>query len=299
MRIAHVPALAMTVMAFLLSACASTINSLVPTGSFQFQSAAYGQHSRQGVDIYSPRNAKDAPVVVFFYGGRWEKGKKADYRFVGEALASHGYVAMIPDYRVYPELKFPTFVEDGAQAVRWAREHAHEYGGNPGRLFVMGHSAGAHIAAMLALDGEFLARVGGSREWLSGMIGLAGAYDFLPFTDDDIKAIFGPPERYAQTQPINFVDGHNPPILLLHGKTDTTVYPKNSINLAARIKEKGGQVTTIIYPVMSHVRIVACMAAPIRFTGHTLDDVSAFINEHVGQPVPIAAQVPINTRDKP
>jgi acetyl esterase/lipase len=189
---------------------------------------------------------------------------------------------MIPDYRTYPDVKFPAFVEDGAQAVRWARAHARDFGGDPDRLFVMGHSAGAHIAALLALDGSYLAAAGGSRQWLAGMIGLAGPYDFLPIEDDDLKAIFGPPERYAQSQPINFVDGHNPPMLLLHGKTDITVYARNTVNLAAKIREKGGPVQSIIYPVMSHVRIVACMAAPIRFTGPTLDDVSRFIQQTAG-----------------
>ncbi|HXG27428.1 MAG TPA: alpha/beta hydrolase, partial [Nevskiales bacterium] len=182
------------------------------------------------------------------------------------------------DYRLYPEVRFPAFVEDGAQAVRWARAHARQYGGDPQKLFVMGHSAGAHIAALLALDPRYLQAVGGERGWLSGMIGLAGAYDFLPLTDDDLKDIFGPPERYPLSQPINHVDGHNPPLLLLHGRTDTTVRLKNTVNLAARIRARGGPVQTVIYPVMGHVRMIASLAPPLRQVSRVLDDIAGFID---------------------
>lgn len=268
---------------FSLSACASTrlINTFVPDDGYLVHgNLGYGELPRQAVDVYEPvpRLAK-APVVVFFYGGRWSGGTRDFYRFVGQALASRGYVTVIADYRLYPEVKFPAFVEDGAQAVRWAREHAQEYGGDPARLFVMGHSAGAHIAAMLALDPQYLKAVGGSRDWLAGMVGLSGPYDFLPLTDDDLKDMFGPPERYPQSQPINFVDGQNPPLLLLHGRTDTTVKLGNTVNLSEKVRAKGGPVETIIYPVMGHIRMVASLAAPLRWTSSVLDDVSEFIHK--------------------
>jgi acetyl esterase/lipase len=266
---------------FALTACASTrlVNAFIPSSGYQVHgNLGYGELPRQALDVYVPTpQPRQAPVVLFFYGGRWSGGDRDFYRFVGQALSSRGYVAVIADYRLYPEVKFPAFVEDGALAVRWVREHISGYGGDPQKLFVMGHSAGAHIAAMLAIDPQYLRAVGGSREWLSGMIGLSGPYDFLPLTDDDLKDMFGPPSRYAQSQPVNFVDGQNPPLLLLHGRTDTTVRLKNTLNLADKVRQQGGVVQTEIYPVMGHVRMVASLAAPLRFTSSVLEDVSAFI----------------------
>jgi acetyl esterase/lipase len=265
-----------------LSACAarSVVNAFVPDDGYTLHSGiAYGDHARQRLDVYVPEPAPSAaPVVVFFYGGRWRSGDRDFYRFVGQALAARGYVALIADYRLYPEVRFPAFVEDGARAVRWARTHAPDYGGDPQKIFVMGHSAGAHIAALLALDPQYLQAVGGERGWLSGMIGLAGAYDFLPLTDDDLQDIFGPPERYPLSQPVNHVDGRNPPLLLLHGRSDTTVRLKNTVNLAARVRAAAGPVQSVIYPVMGHVRIVASLAPPLRQASRVLDDIAGFID---------------------
>ncbi len=165
------------------------------------------------LDVYSPRpGAQPAPIVVFFYGGSWDSGRRKDYGFVGKALASRGYVAVVPDYRLYPQVRWPTFLQDGAEAVRWARDHGREFGGDPARIVVMGHSAGAYNAAMLALDGRWLEAVGldPARD-LKGMVGLAGPYDFLPLDSDELKAIFGPLGQQPDTQPINHVTGHAPP----------------------------------------------------------------------------------------
>lgn len=218
-------------------------------------------------------------MVVFFYGGRWEEGSKAQYKFLAQALTSRGYVAVIADYRLYPQVKFPAFVQDGAEAIKWAHAHASEYGGDVDKLFVMGHSAGAHIAAMLALDGEYLQAVGGSRDWLSGMIGLAGPYDFLPLKAADLKDMFGPPERYPLSQPINYADGDNPRLLLLHGLGDETVFPKNTRNLAKKVAENNGPVAIKLYPDIGHIKLVANLAAPLRFMGDQLDDIASFIDE--------------------
>lgn len=229
------------------------------------------------LDVYTPAGARNAPVVVFFYGGRWSEGSKDLYEFVGGALAKQGFVAVVPDYRLYPGVRFPAFVEDSAKAVRWAHEHAGRYGGDPGRLFVMGHSAGAYNAAMLAADESWLAAVGGSRRWLAGMIGLAGPYDFMPFTDPDIQDMFGPPERYADTQPINHVDGKNPPLLLLHGENDVSVWPKNTRNWAAKVRAAGGPVETVIYPQMTHTWIVATLSRPLQGQSDVMAYVADFV----------------------
>ena len=250
-----------------LTACSGQrlLNSLtLPGGYVRASNVIFDDATGLKLDVYTPTNAKNAPVVIFYYGGRWTEGDVASYEFVGAALAKQGFVAVVPDYRHYPAVKFPAFVQDAAKAVRWTHDHAQAYGGDVGRIFVMGHSAGAHLAALLATNESYLAGVGGSRSWLAGMIGLAGPYDFLPFTDADIQDMFGPPENYAASQPINFVDGRNPPLLLLHGENDDSVWPKNSRNLAAKVKAAGGPVELVLYPKMSHSWIVATLSQPLQ-----------------------------------
>jgi acetyl esterase/lipase len=270
----------------LLTACSSltVINAITPSKGYTVsKNIGYGASERQQLDVYMPSNAHKArPVVVFFYGGRWSSGSKDDYLFVAQALTSRGFVVVMPDYRLYPQVKFPSFVEDGAQAVAWTRNNITLHGGNPEQIFIMGHSAGAHIAAMLALDKHFLQNVGGSTDWLAGMIGLAGPYDFLPLTDADLKDMFGPPERYAQSQPITFVDGSEPPLLLLHGFDDKIVWLRNTRNLSARVREKGGQVETIFYEDLGHFTLLGTLASTLKFKASVVDDVTAFINKNIG-----------------
>ncbi len=203
---------------------------------------------RQKLDVYSPKGeARDLPVVVFFYSGSFQSGRRKDYRFVGEALTARGFVAVIPDYRVYPEVKFPTFIEDGASAVSWARNHIDRFGGDPSRLFLLGHSAGAYIAAMLALNPRYLAQVDLSSSDLRGFIGLAGPYDFLPLNNSKMFKIFNSYDT-VETQPINFVTASAPPSLLLHGAKDKIIRPRNTESLAERLREANRPVVATIYP---------------------------------------------------
>lgn len=237
----------------------------------------YGEGERRRLDVYAPAGgAARAPVVVFFYGGRWSEGERADYAFVGATLAGHGLVAVIPDYRLYPEVRFPAFVHDGAAAVRWARANAARFGGDPARIYLMGHSAGAHIAAMLALDARFLGG-SGTDPGVAGLIGLAGPYDFLPLEADDLRDMFGPPERFAASQPIRYARGDAPPMLLLHGLDDATVLPSNTRNLAAAIRAQGGRAETILYPGISHAGILGAVAGPLDFLAPVRADILAFI----------------------
>lgn len=269
----------------LLSACSGQklLNTLTSErGISRVSNLVFDPGTGLKLDVYTPNGAKNAPVVVFFYGGRWSEGSRDLYEFVGAALAKQGFVAMVPDYRQYPSVKFPAFVEDSARAVRWARDHATEYGGDAGRLFVMGHSAGAYNAAMLAVDARWMAGVGGSRQWLAGMIGLAGPYDFMPFTDPDIQDMFGPPARWADTQPINHVDGANTPLLLLHGENDESVWPKNTRNLAAKVSAAGGSVETVIYPKMSHSWIVATLSGTLQGQSDVMAHVREFVLRRSG-----------------
>jgi acetyl esterase/lipase len=270
----------------LLGGCSpvTVLNGLAQGGFSVTKDVAYAPGPRGMLDVYAPRNAAGAPVVVFFYGGSWQEGDKGMYRFVGAALAQHGIVAIIPDYRVYPAAKFPGFLQDCAAAVRWSRDHAADYGGDPQHLFLMGHSAGAYNAAMLALDPEWLGAEGMSPRDISGLIGLAGPYDFLPLTDPVLKTIFGNPDELARTQPINFVTPGAPPAFLAAGDKDTTVYPRNSVHLAERLQAAGDEVTLKIYPGLDHVKLAGALSPLLApFLAPVLGDCLAFIRTHSQQ----------------
>ena len=238
----------------------------------------YAGGARRTLDVYRPAGGGGRPVVVFFYGGGWDAGAKGDYRFVGQTLAAQGFVAVLPDYRLYPEVRYPAFLTDAALAVRWAKDHAAEHGGDPAKLFLMGHSAGAYNAVMLAADRRWLAAVGmDPRRDLRGVIGLAGPYDFLPLHSDELKAIFGPPEARPDTQPINHVDGQAPPMLLMTDAADTVVDPGNTVRMAARIRERGGRVEAATFPGLSHALLLGAIAHPLRFLAPVARRVRDFI----------------------
>lgn len=240
---------------------------------------AYGEHARQKLDIYSPRTHAGGglPVVLFFYGGSWDSGQKGDYLFVAEALTSRGYLVVIADYRLYPEVKFPALMTDPALAVHWVRQHISQYGGNPAQLFLMGHSAGAHLAVMLSVNSAYLHEVGETRASVRGTIGLAGPYDFLPLTSARLQAIFAPADLAWRSQPIHFVDGRNPPLLLMAGLRDRVVWPRNSIRLAEAVSQKGGVVSVRTYPAYDHVDLVAKLARPFRGQSDLLQTIDDWI----------------------
>ncbi len=270
------PATGLGALSLLAAACSplGVLNGMAPK-RLSARDIPYGSGPRRMLDVYVPDRADGrAPVVVFFYGGSWDSGTKSDYRFVGGALAARGFVTIIPDYRVYPEVRFPAFLDDCAAAFAWACAHAGDYGGEP--MFLMGHSAGAYNAAMLALDPSYLARAGASRP-LAGTVGIAGPYDFLPVGTAELKAIFGQPPTPPNTQPINHVSGHNAPMLLLAGASDTTVLPRNTRRLAARIRAAGGPVQSRIYPGIDHREIIGAMGTPFRFLAPTFRDSTEFI----------------------
>ena len=215
-------------------------------------------------------------MVLFFYGGSWQWGDKDDYLFLGQALASRGYVVAIANYRLYPEVYYPEFVLDSGRALAWVHQHIAGYGGNPSQLFVAGHSAGAFNAVMLSLNEPLLKKSGAKREWIKGVIGLAGPYDFLPLTDPDIKAVFSKvPAR--DTQPVNFVHGTLPPFFLATGTDDDTVLPRNSTALAAKLRENHTKVTLRTYDSVAHIGIVLSLARGFRGKAPLLDDLDAFM----------------------
>jgi acetyl esterase/lipase len=269
-------------LALMVGGCADVFYATVgavgaPHGVAVQRNLEFDAEHRLSLDVYAPERAQGAPVVVFFYGGSWEDGKRRWYRYVGDALASSGIVTVIPDYRKFPDVRFPAFMHDAARAVAWARDHAPEYGGDPARLFVMGHSAGGQIAALLAADQRYLATVDMRPRDLAGMIGLAGAYAFLPFVDDEAQ-IFGnnPTGRY-DSQPINFIDGDEPPMLLLQGLDDDEVPPHNAEVVAERAQAMDGTAVLKLYPGVGHSSILLSLARGHVSSVPTLHDILAFI----------------------
>ena len=268
-----------------LAACSplGALNALSPGGASQVTAnLAYGPLPRQQLDVYAPKgHAGLSPVVVFFYGGNWSSGERADYAFVGHALASRGYVAVIADYRLYPQVHYPEILQDAARAVAWTALEVRRYGGDPARLFVMGHSAGAYNAAMVALDASLLARHGMRPQDLRGWIGLAGPYDFLPVENVHARPVFFFPDTPASSQPINHVTPDAPPALLIApqpGK-DSLVNPqRNTGGLASALRAAQRPVTERYLDGVNHVTLVASLAAPLRMLAPTLDSVSAFID---------------------
>ncbi len=258
-----------------------TFNALMPKdrGSARVgEGIAFGAGPRLKLDVYAPRAAarRPRPVIVFLYGGSWNSGRRQGYGFAGRALAAQGFVVLVPDHRLVPEVRYPDFLRDCAEAVRWARREAGRYGGDGGRIVLVGHSAGAYNAAMLALDPALL---GGDRAAIRGFAGLAGPYDFLPLDDPSTIAAFGQWRPLAATQPVGLAAAGAPPALLLHGTGDTRVKPRHSPSLAARLEAVGADVRLKLYPGIGHVEILAAVAIPFRRRAPVLADVARFAKE--------------------
>lgn len=239
----------------------------------------YGSSARNQLDVYRPRSRRNAlPVVVFLYGGRWQNGTKEDYRLLGNAFTRRGFVVVVPDYRFYPETIFPGWVEDAARAVRWTQKNIDRFGGDSTQIFVVGHSSGAHTTALLALDEKYLINAGVPANSVRGFVSLAGPVE-TRWTEPDVQALMGPPENWPATYPSTHIDGGEPPLLLLHGSDDKTVSPQNSVDLAARIRDRGGCAQVILYPNVGHVELVVALAESRLGIAPVLDDVIKFIRQ--------------------
>ncbi len=264
----------------LLQACSPlrVLNATVPSDTHTVKrDLPYGSAERQRADIYLPAPAvKGAPMAVFFYGGSWSSGSRADYRFVGEALASRGIVTVVADYRLSPEVRYPVFLQDCAQAVRWAGAQASAFGASRDRLFIVGHSAGAYNAAMLALDPRW---IGG--EPIAGWAGLAGPYDFLPIGNPDVRVAFEWPGTPADSQPLFHARAHTAPArpaLLIAARSDTLVNPqRNTLALAETLQRQGTPVQVEVFDRVSHTTLIGALAPPLRGLAPVLDRLSAFL----------------------
>ena len=246
----------------------------------------FGPHARHYLDLYAPRSGPGPwPVLLFVYGGGWDSGRRQEYSFAGRALAALGFLVAIADYRIVPEVQFPAFVDDAGLAASWLIDNAASFGGDPTRIFVVGHSAGAHIAVTLALaPHRFGAPALAGR--LEGAVGLAGPYDFYPFdVKQSIRAFEGIPDP-EQSQPINLVTPSAPPMFLGHGDLDTTVGPYHTVRLAKKLREAGVPVVERQYPTLGHAGPVLTLMRPFRHRATLFADIRAFLGSILDSSAP-------------
>ncbi len=250
-------------------------------GKLAIGNAAFGDDPRQRLDVFTPsEGATDAPVLVFFYGGSWNSGSKSDYAFVGQALAAQGFVTVVPDYRLVPQVRFPDFLDDGAAAIAWVRDNIAAYGGDPRRVVLAGHSAGAYNAAMLGLDPQYLRRAGVDPRVIKAVAGLSGPYDFLPLDHPASLATFGQAEDKAATQPVTFAGPHSPPAFLATGEADDVVRPRNTKSLAERLRNARVPVQERIYPRLDHTDTLLALSVTFRSKAPILAEMTAFLRQH-------------------
>jgi len=264
-----------------------TLNALASAGNGHTlkPGVAYGPLARQRLDIFTPAGAPTAapppggwPLVVFFYGGSWNTGERADYGFVASALAARGVLTLVADYRLYPEVRYPEFLNDSALALAWGLTEAARLGANPKRVFVMGHSAGAYNAAMLALDPRWLAATGHTPAELAGWVGLAGPYDFFPTDNLAAQPVFFHPTYPAHAQPIEFPSARAPRSFLAAPVNDAVVSPtRSTASLARGLQAAGVPVTLKLYERASHITLIGAFSPALRWVAPVLDDLLAFI----------------------
>jgi acetyl esterase/lipase len=240
----------------------------------------YGPEARHRLDVYSPTGGlRSKAVVLFLYGGGWKSGGRGHYRFVGQALASRGVHVVIPDYRLYPEVRFPCFVEDVARAICWVNREMPRLVGDPARIVVAGHSAGAHIAALIALDPTYLDAAEVELTTIAGWIGLAGPYAFDPAKNASTRAIFATAKNPDDARPISFVRPDAPPALLLHGTDDAAVSPRNSVQLARDLRIEETQVRYLPLADVGHIGILLALARPFERRAPVIASVMSFLDE--------------------
>ena len=247
-------------------------------GRLSLKDAAFGSHPRQRLDVFTPvAGSAGAPVLVFFYGGSWKNGSKEAYAFVGQALAAQGFVTVLPDYRLYPEVRFPDFLDDGAQALAWVEQNIAAYGGDPSRVVLAGHSAGAYNAVMLGLNPTYLRRAGVDPRVIRAVAGLSGPYDFLPLDQDTTIKVFGQAPDLPLTQPMTFAGPLSPPTFLATGEADTVVKPRHTVSLAAKLRAAHVPVQERVYPGLDHKDTLLALSVTFRSKAPELAEMASFL----------------------
>ena len=251
----------------------------------------YGKDPAQKLEMFVPQGAKGTlPIVVFIHGGGWSSGDPHDYRFIARTLCAQGYAVVLAGYRLYPQAKYPAMLEDGAAALRWVQDNAAKLGGDPARIALMGHSAGAYNVVMLSLDPQWLKAVGLDTGVIRGTVSLAGPFDFLPFDTPATIHSFGDAPDPSMTQPVNFARKDAPPLLLVTGDADTRVKPRNSKALARRMAEAGAPTEPVMLQGVSHEGIIMMFARPFSRDARALDAVLPFLAKVTAPSVAVQAQ---------
>lgn len=283
------PGLGLLALGLTLTACSGQttgqnaqglLNAAVSTRGLEVtRDQRYGPDARNVLDVYAPPNARNAPVVLFVHGGSWQSGDKDGHKFVGESLARAGYVTGVMNYRLAPQNRYPAYIQDTAAALRWMRDNAAKFGGNPDSLFVSGHSAGAFNAVEAVVNERWLREAGVPIRAVRGVIGIAGpySYDFRQFQSRVAFPEGGTPD---QIMPDRHVRPDAPPHLLLVAENDTTVHPQNALNMEAALKKAGVPVTRTVIPRVNHITVVGALARPLTFLGGTRQQVIDFIEAH-------------------
>ena len=265
--------------ASMASGCSRALTSVAKLNSDVYveNDISYGKHPRQKLDLYLPPNGgRPTSFTLFLYGGSWRWGSKDRYAFVGYSLAKRGIATAVADYRLYPEARFPVFNQDSARAAAWLLKHHKSFGLHQS-LNLMGHSAGAHIAASLVADPQYLEQQGFDPEYVQRFVGLSGPYGFRPTSVPLVADIFGTAVPETDAIPAELVQQTRTAMLLLHGGQDSVVHPKNSYALAKSVTEKGGMAEVKIYPNVGHRGIVLSLTNPFTGIAPTLKDTCNFL----------------------
>ena len=242
----------------------TAINTIARLGPYELQAQSYGDNPRQQLDWYRG-HGDNRPLVVFLYGGNWQSGQRRDYRFVADTLIRMNCDVVIPDYRLYPEVRFADILNDVRQALDFVKADV----STP--IILMGHSAGAQLGSLLALEPD--------NSSLAAFIGMAGPYDFYPFTEDEHWDLFSP--DYEISQPVNFVSATAPPFYLLHGEDDQRVRRGHSKSLMQKQSEVGGVATREVYKDMGHVDIIVSFSPFHRRGSSVVSDIQNFIASRI------------------
>lgn len=276
---------------FALGGCSAVqvINSVSKIhGATVQENIAFDSNPRLTLDLYlpSPPNPEaqvNTPVIVFFYGGSWNRGEKSEYEFVGRRLASLGYIAAIPNYRVYPEAKYPQFLEDGAKAsakvLQLLSSPQYQAYKPDNRLIMMGHSAGAYNAAMLAMDDRWLGRENVNRNnSIKGLIGMAGAYNIYPICVEEVRPVFDHPNYPTNSQPIDYVGSSKVPTLLLAPEEDTLVSTKkNTLSLHQALLKNKTPSKVVAVKGTDHITVLGTLSPILFFKGDSLGPIQNFV----------------------
>ncbi|MCX6620855.1 MAG: alpha/beta hydrolase fold domain-containing protein, partial [Acidobacteria bacterium] len=209
------------------------------------------------LDVYTPKGAKGAPVMIFLHGGAWRSGDRGLYTALGNRYAHEGIVTVIPSYRLAPADPHPAQVEDAAAAVAWAMKNLAKYGGDPKRVFLAGHSAGGHLAALLALDPKWLGKHGLTPSAFRGVIPMSGVYQI-----EGLERVFGTDaEVKRQASPLTHVHAGAPSFLITYCQWDYPFLPAQAEQFQAALEKAGTSARVVYIPGLNHITEMLNIAA--------------------------------------